>query len=186
MKNRNRIMYSFLFGMFKHKLGDPIQGVHVYLETEPGKKLVAFQETGGSGSVTFRHLDKGVYKIFAVLPQPEENQEANEKPQEESLLVAYHSKKNIAFFNNPPGYYTVKYSDIENLNNSNITPMFEQEQNEINPRLAIAKVEVTGKYGSLTLKVASLSQKKFQKRIDHYKEDADMAIIQNNPVSLKA
>jgi len=179
-------MYSFLFGMFNQKFGTPVRGVHVYLETEPGKKLVAFQGTGESGSVTFRHLDKGVYKIYTVLPQPEKNQEANVEPMEESFQVAYHSKKNIAFFNSPPGYYTVRYSDIENLNNSNITPMFEKEQNEINPRLAIAKLEVTGKYGSLTLKLASLSQKKFQKRIESYKQDADMAIIQNSPAPPKS
>lgn len=179
MKKINITTHSFLFGLFRHHYGHRVPGVSIYLETEPGKKLTAFQQTGEAGGVTFGHLDKGIYKIYLSLPQMEEQPEATKEPQESDLQVAYHSKKKRYFFQESQGYFTVEYSDVRNLSDSNITPMYEWEQVEINPRLLIAKIEVTGKFGKVTMKIASHSFKKFQKRINKYRQDAEMTVIRS-------
>lgn len=179
MKKINITANSFLFGLFRPHYGHRVPGVSIYLETEPEKKLTAFQQTGESGGVTFGHLDKGIYKIYLSLPQMKEKPKVTEKPEEPDLQVGYHSKKKRYFFQESHGYFTVEYSDVGNLNDSNITPMYEWEQAEMNPRLLIAKIEVTGKYGQVTMKIASHSFKKFQKRINKYRQDAEMTVIKS-------
>lgn len=168
---------KFLFGIFSSTPGTPVSGVQFHLETEPGKKLIAFQQTGESGSVTFAHIDKGVYKIYLEIPKLKGNSESNEVSPAVHFKVGYHSKKMILFFQNPTGNYMLKFLEAEKLAESNITPMHETESAEMNTRIAIGKIEVTEKYGKVSMKLSALSEKSFQKQIKKYEHDAGMALI---------
>ena len=174
LKNNKGI---FLFGIFSSTPGTPVSGVHFHLETEPGKKLVAFQQTGDSGSVTFAHIDKGVYKIYLEIPRQKTTPEKNKASSVVHFKVGYHSKKMILFFQNPTGNYMLNFLDAEKLAESNITPMHESESAEHNTRIAVGKAEVTGKYGKISMKLSALSENSFQKQIKKYEHDAGMALI---------
>lgn len=168
-----------LLGLFKSNPGTPVSKVRVYLETEPVKERIAYQQTGDAGSVTFAHLDKGVYKIYLEIPVQKENRVKNDQSAVANFQVGYHGKRKTLFFQNPSGNFMINFSDIEKLAESNITPMHETESAEFTARIAIAKLEVTGKYGSLTLKISALSELKFQKQIKKYEHEPGMAIISN-------
>jgi hypothetical protein len=165
------------FGLFKSNPGSPVSGAQIYLETEPGKKLIAFQQTGEAGGATFSHLDKGVYKIYLGIPKQKDGPEEKSESAAANFLVGYHSKKMLLFFQNPMGNFLVKFTDVEKLAESNITPMHETEGAELKARITICKLEVTGSYGKLALKLSALSEKKFQKQIKKYEQDAEMALI---------
>lgn len=166
-----------LFGLFKSNPGNPVSGAHIYLETEPGKKLIAFQQTGEAGGSTFSHLDKGVYKIYLEIPKQKDTLQEKSESATANFQVGYHSKKMILLFQNQLGNFLVKFTDVEKLAESNITPMHETEGAETNARIAICKMEVSGSYGKLALKLSALSEKKFQKQIKKYEKDAEMALI---------
>ncbi len=166
-----------LFGLFKSNPGSPVSGAQIYLETEPGKKLIAFQQTGDAGGATFSHLDKGVYKIFLEIPKQKDSLQDKSESAAANFLVGYHSKKMILLFQNPLGNFLVKFTNVEKLAESNITPMHETEGTESNARIAICKLEVNGNYGKLAIKLSALSEKKFQKQIKKYEQDAEMALI---------
>ncbi|MGC9355447.1 MAG: hypothetical protein ACP5D9_16480, partial [Mariniphaga sp.] len=155
----------------------PVAEVNVWLETEPGKKLIAFQQTGESGSVSFAYLDKGVYKIYLEIPVQKDTAVEHEVSAAANFQVGYHSKKMMLFFQNPSGNFIVNFSDAENLFESNLTPMHETESAESNSRVAICKFEVTGKYGKLSLRLSALSVRKFQKQLKKYEHDVGMALI---------
>ena len=174
VKNITGIVF---FGLFKSNPGNPVSGARVYLETEPGDKLIAFQQTGEAGGVTFSHLDKGVYKIYLEIPKQKDSLQDKSVSASVNFLVGYHSKKMYLFFQNPMGNFMVKFSDVEKLAESNITPMYETESAETYARITICKLEVTGSYGKLALKLSALSEKKFQKQIKKYEQDAEMALI---------
>jgi hypothetical protein len=177
MENKKVVTSLFLFGLLGSSRGEPVSEAGVYLETEPECNLVAFQETGESGSVTFAHLDKGVYKIYIDIPRQTGKLEVKETIMEDNLQVGYHSEKKLYFFHELQGYFTVRFSGLSKLANSNITPMHELETNKGKARIVIGKLEVDQKYGSLTLKLAAHTQKKFHKLIDKYANDAGMAVI---------
>ena len=174
IKNTSGIAF---LGLFKSNPGSPVSGVQIYLETEPGKKLIAFQQTGKSGSVTFAHLDKEVYKIYMKIPRQKENLEEKEESAAANYLVGYHSKKMLLFFQNPMGNFLLKFSDAEKMTDSKITPMHETESDELSARITVGKLEVTGKFGKISMKLSALSEKKFQKQIKKYEQDAEMALI---------
>ena len=176
IKNTSGIAF---FGLFKSNPGSPVSGAQIYLETEPGKKLIAFQQTGEAGGATFSHLDKGVYKIFLGIPKQKDSPQEKSESAPANFLVGYHSKKMILLFQNILGNFLVKFTDVEKLAESNITPMHETEGAEVNARITICKLEVSGNYGRLALKLSALSEKKFQKQIKKYEHEPGMAIISN-------
>jgi hypothetical protein len=177
MKTKKNKTEIILLGLFHSKPGSPVPGAKVWLETEPGKKLIAFQQTGESGSATFAFLDKGVYKIYLDLPLQKNSVIEHEASAVANFQVGYHSKKMLMFFQNPMGSFMLKFSDIEKMAESKITPMHETETTESNARIAICKFEVTGKYGKLSLRLSALSTSKFQKQLKKYDQDAEMALI---------
>ncbi len=162
--------------------GEHVRNAVVYLETEAGNLPVAFQKTGKSGGITFAHLDKGVYKLVMVLPQQAGKYARDYNEVQADIQVAYHSDKKIYFFQEAEGYFTIRFSGIKNLTDSNVTPMYEIQE-KANNRIITGKFEVDGKYGSVTMKISALKQKSFQKLVNKYKHDAEMAVIKGQQLS---
>lgn len=158
--------------------GEPVKEAVVYLETEKGNVPLAFQITGKAGGVTFAYLDKGVYKIVVALPQQKDKLAREENDIQEDFQVAYHNVKKIFFIQEPQGLFTIRFSESKHLAESGVTPMHELSQKD-NHRMVIGKFEVDGKFGSVSLKIAALKAKSFQKRIEKYKHDAAMSIIRD-------
>lgn len=167
-----------MFNFFKKYPGEPVKDAVVYLETEKGNVPLAFQITGKAGGVTFAHLDKGVYKIVVSLPEQKNKLSRQTDDIQEDFQVAYNSRKMIFFIQEPQGLFTLRFSDDENLADSNITPMHELVD-EDKHRIVIGKFEVDGNFGRVTLKISALKAKGFQKLVDKYKHDAGMSVIRN-------
>lgn len=177
METELKTKETILLGLFSSNPGSPVAGARVYLETEPGDKLIAFQQTGESGSITFAHLDKNVYKIYLEIPRQKEILEDKEMSAAANFQVGWHSKKMILLFQNPQGNFRIKFSELEKLDESDMTPMHETEVSETIARIAICKLSVPKNNGKVTLKLSALSTSKFQKQIKKYEHDAGMAII---------
>ncbi|HKJ79423.1 MAG TPA: hypothetical protein VKA10_07805, partial [Prolixibacteraceae bacterium] len=146
-------------------------------ETEKGNVPVAFQITGKAGGITFNHLDKGTYKLVVALPKQKGKLARQENDIQEDFQVAFHSGKKIYFIPEPQGLFTIRFSNSNNLE-STITPMHELSKKD-DHRMIIGKFEVGSKFGGITLKIAALKAKSFQRRINKFKHDAGMSIIRN-------
>ena len=55
--------------------------------------------------------------------------------------------------------------------------MHELDESQKKTRILIGKLEIVQKFGSLTLEFAAHSQRKFQKLIEKYRNDAGMSVI---------
>ena len=163
---------------FKNAPGEPVANAVVYLETEKDNVPIAFQITGKAGGVTFAYLDKGVYKIVVSLPQQKDKLSRQPNDIQENFQVAYHGSKKLFFIQEPQGLFTLRFSGMNNLVGSNITPMHEFSR-ENDQRIVIGKFEVDGKYGSVTMQISALKATTFEKFVVKYKHDADMSIILN-------
>ena len=176
MELKNSIIGLLSFGGGR---GERISGAQVILEAASGQERIAYQKTGDSGKVTFAHLDKGVYRILLDVPRQTGKLEVKEAWLGD-MQVGYHRDKKLFLFQEASGYFSVRFSKLEYLANSNITPMFEPEENYPNNLVLIGKLEVVHKYGSLTLELAAHTQRKFQKLTDKYKDDAAMSVIRKS------
>jgi hypothetical protein len=163
---------------FGGKPGNPVQEAAVFLEPEKGDVPVAFQLTGKSGGVTFAHLDKGKYKLVMTLPQ-QEGKLANKRLNlPGDFQFGYHNAKRKYFIREYKGFFMIRYSGIKNLSGSNIIPTFNTDEKNPN-RMVTAHFEVDNKFGAVTMEILALSEKKFRKLINKYKNDLKMTVIQN-------
>ncbi len=176
MENNNTITVLALFGGNK---GERVAGAGVYLDKGNADQLVAFQQTGESGKVTFSHLNKGIYTIILDIPRQTGKLEVKETWKGE-MQVGYHSEKKLYLFREATGYFSIRFSSLKNLANENITPMYEVVQSRRINGMVAGKIEVAHKTGSLTLELAAYSLKNFNKLIEKYKLDAGMSVIRKS------
>lgn len=164
---------------FMGNRGEKVSGARVFLETGTNSKKIAFQRTGESGKITFAHLDKGVYKILLDIPRQTGKLEAKEAWYGD-FQVGYHSEKKLFLFQEDSGYFSIRFSKLSNLANTNITPMYELEESQRKGRILIGKIEVIHKFGSFTMELTAHSKQKFEKLTIKYKDDAGMSVISNS------
>lgn len=153
-----------------------VRGAQIFLEAIADHEKLAFQKTGESGKATIAHLDKGIYALYLALPQQAGKMEAKEIMPDD-VQVGYHSEKKLLLFQNASGYFSVRFTKLSNLLNSNMTPMYEPDENFRSNRILIGKLEVIHKYGALTLEVTAHTQRKFMKLTNKYKDDIEMSVI---------
>lgn len=160
------------------KSGKPVYEAAVFLEPEKGDVPVAFQLTGKSGAVTFDHLDKGEYKIVLTLPDYHDKQTADKYGLPGDFQFGYHNSKKKYFIREANGFFMIRFSKLKNLSGANIIPTFKADDE--NPfRRVTAKFEVNGNFGGITMQIRTLSEKKFRKLINKYKNDMKMTVVQN-------
>ena len=176
MEGRNSIIAMLFFGGNR---GTKVQGANVYLESGANHQPVAFQQTGESGKITFAHLDKGVYRILLDIP-PQKGKLAAMEPWQGEIKVGYHSEKKMYLVQEDTGFFSVRYKNLNNLANKNVTPMYEVVTSLRESRVVIGKFEVDQKFGSISLTLAAHSQNKFHKLTEKYKNEAGMSVIRKS------
>ena len=165
------------------KPGKPVYEAAAFLEPEKGDVPVAFQLTGKSGKITFAHLDKGEYRIVLTLPEQERKYSIERLNLPGDFQFGYHNAKKKYFMRESNGFFMIHFSNLKNLSGSNIIPTFKTNDNNPN-QLVTAKFEVKENFGSITLQIRSLSEKKFRKLINKYKNDMKMTVVQNQTLTM--
>ena len=165
---------------FGSNRGSRVAGAKVYIESLNDSEKIAFQKTGESGKVTVAHLDKGIYKLVIELPPQTGKLEAKGLLPDD-IQVGYHNEKKLLLFQIKSGYFSIRFSKISNLTNNNITLMFEPDDTFRVNRITFGKLEVTNKYGAVTLEVSAHSAKRFARLTSKYKEDVAMTVIRKSP-----
>jgi hypothetical protein len=165
------------------KSGKPVNEAAVFLEPEKGDVPVAFQLTGKSGKATFNHLDKGAYKIVLTLPDLAEKHAGENLNLPGDFQFGYHNAKKKYFIREAGGFFMIRFSKLKNLAGSNIIPTFKTDDDNPFRRVA-AKFEVENNFGGITMQIRVLSEKKFRKLINKYKNDMKMTVVENQMVTL--
>ncbi len=166
--------------LFSGKPGKPVHGAAIFLESESSDVPIAFQITGKAGGATFAYLDRGKYKLAMTLPH-QSGKQANERLNlPGDFQFGYHNAKKKYFIRDYKGFFMIRYSGLKNLTGSNIIPTFNTDEKNPN-RMITAHFEVENKSGAITMEILALSEKKFRKLINKYKDDIKMTAIQNQP-----
>jgi len=140
---------------------------------------VAYQQTGNKGKVTFAYLSEGVYRIKIILPQQSRKYIRGKDRIDCKLQVGYHKGDKRYFLNEDEGCFTVEYSKLRDLENKNITPVYNLEYDNGNKEIEIGRFEVSGNKGSLTLSVMVQKPKRFRRMVEKVINDVEMIIIRN-------
>ncbi len=175
-----RIIYLFLLIVFSGSVvfaGEPVPGAEVFVEQEPDEEPIAFQQTGNSGTVTFGHLDKGIYRILITLPQQKGKLARGADKFDESIKSGFNTKKQSYLFHEKEGFFTVDFVNLKKIKESKINPVYKVEKNRNGKRIVIATFKVDGKIGEVTLKIEALTSKEFSSKVKKAKHDTALALI---------
>lgn len=178
MRTLISLIVIFILATFFSIAGEPVPGAEVYIEQETGKEPIAFQQTGDSGTASFAYLDKGVYRVYLVLPRQRGKLAGGDEKVECDLMAGYHADKKTYFLQQPEGYFTVQFSGFKKLAASGFAPGFGDRSRGSN-RILVGTFEVDGNNGSITLAIEAETAKTFAKNVMKVKHDAAMSAIRN-------
>ncbi len=176
------ITFLFVFIVFTVSVtfaGEPVPGAEVFVEQEPDEEPIAFQKTGNSGTVTFGHLDKGMYRILITLPQQKGKLARGADKFDENTKSSYNTKKQSYLLHEKEGFFSVDFVNLKKIKDSKINPVYKVEKNRNGKQIVIATFKVDGKIGEITLKIEALTSKEFSSKAKKVKNDTAKAVIRN-------
>ncbi len=159
------------------KPGEPVPDVDIIIEQEGYSSPVAFQKTGDNGKATFSNLSRGVYRIKIILPQQSGKLIKGKNDIDCQLVAGYHNDKHEYYIRGDEGFFTVDYSKLKKVANKNITPVYNQGNDQPGKVIEVGKFEVTGNNGSISMEFNAQKPKTFEKMVSHIRDDAGMVTI---------
>ncbi len=156
--------------------GEPVPGAEIYVE-QTNNEPIAFQRTGNDGTITFAHLDKGIYVIYAVLPKQTGKLVRDREKIKCDLQAGYHSEKKVYYLQEPQGFFNLSFEDLKKV--KRIEPQYERQAGRGNPRIFIGEFEIENDGGQITLKTEALTPKEFEKSVEKARHDVALNAIRN-------
>ncbi|NPA37561.1 MAG: carboxypeptidase regulatory-like domain-containing protein [Chlorobi bacterium] len=172
------IIFGFVFTSFLFA-GEPVPGAEIIIEQEPAGDPVAYQITGSSGTATFAHLDKGVYRICVILPKLEGKLIKGSDKVKTDTKSVYNSEKRTYYIREPQGFFAVKFDGIKRIAGANIAPVYEKVKSAGEQKLFIGRFTVSEDSGEITIKVEGITPKEFQSKASKVMHDAAKTTINN-------
>ncbi len=179
MKKILFIGFLLTFTTFLIFAGEPVPGAEVFAEQEPDDEPIAFQQTGNSGTVTFDHLDKGFYRILIVLPKQKGKLARNVDKFDDGFKSGYNTDKKTYLLHEKEGFFALKFDNFKRVKDSNIKPVYKIEKDRNGERIVVARFEIDGKIGEITLSIEALTSKEFASKAKKIKHDTAKAVINN-------
>ena len=119
--------------------------------------VVAYQQTGEKGKVSFKHLDEGANQIVLVIPQ-QDRKLLREKPKHRTLTKATFNPKNKTYYyQGEEGFFAVKLSNLSKIDKNTFSSVFREVRDEDENKIIIARFFVNNKGGDLTLNIEAIS-----------------------------
>jgi len=172
------VILSFIFTSFLFA-GEPVPGAEIIIEQEPAGDPVAYQITGSSGTATFAHLDKSVYRICVILPKLEGKLVKGSDKVKTDLRSVYNTDKKTYYIREPQGFFTVKFDGFKRVAGANVSPAYETVRSYGKEKLLIARFTVSDDLGEITVKIEGITPKEFQSKVTKTKHDTAKSVINN-------
>lgn len=157
--------------MFSIFSGKPAVKARVYLEKGAQKELIAFQQTGEKGEVSFGHLDAASYRLLIIFPQ-QEGKYIQEKPKHQTLTKAtYNPKNKTYYYQGIEGYFSIKFSGISKIDGENFNAVYKEERGEEVNRHCITEFGAHKNGASISLQIKAITASNFKKAADKIGQD---------------
>lgn len=146
--------------------GKPLSNAKVYLQRGAGKEIVAYQQTGDQGKVTFQHLNAGSYQLLVEFPQ-QEGKYIREKPKHTTLTKAtFNARTGIYYYQGLEGYFSVKISGLKKMKEENFKAVFREKETEEGVQILIAQFQSDRNGAHVSVLVNVLTAAQFKKATD--------------------
>ena len=157
--------------------GRPAEKAEIYLEK--GTELIAYQQTGEKGKVSFNHLDAGSYRLLVIFPQ-QDGKYIKEKPKHRSLTKAtYNSRNKTYYYQGKEGFFAIHFSGISNIKSENFQAVYKEERDEEDTDNLIILFGAHRNNASVKISVSAITAAQFQKASEKAGTDISTLSIPN-------
>ncbi len=168
------ILFVALLSIFG---GRPAEKAEIYLENGTG--LIAYQQTGEKGKVSFGHLDAGSYRLLVIFPQ-QEGKYIKEKPKHRSLTKAtYNPRNKTYYYQGKEGFFAIHFSGISNVKSENFQAVYKEERDEEETYNLIVQFGAHRNNASIKISVAAITAAQFKKASEKAGTDISTLSIPN-------
>lgn len=172
-----KILFFILITGFPFFAGKKTPGAGLFLESGSGREMIAFQESGEQGKVSFRFLDAGVYRLLIEFPQ-QTGRWIEEKPRHSTLAKAsYSPQKKTYYYQGREGYFAIKFSGLKKIEPDNFQPVFREIRQEDRDQINVLQFKTRNRGGQINILVKTLTAAQFKRKAEKAENDISLLSI---------
>lgn len=152
-----------------------MQDAVVIIENIRSSELVAWQQTGGNGKVTFQHLDEGNYRLLLEFPQLEGKWLRENRRHRVLTKASYNPKNKTYYYQGEEGYFSVKFSKIRRIESESFKAAFREIRMEDNNEYLVARFQTNKNGAQISVLVKKITAAQFKRAVE--KIDRDISQI---------
>ena len=151
--------------------GKPVNNARIFLETNGGRKLVAFQETGSQGKAGFKFLDAGNYQLLIEFPQ-QEGKWLKEKQRNSTFTKAsYNPKTKTYYYQGEEGFFLVKIRGTKKIDNETFKSVFREKRTDEGLQIIISQFQAKNKGAQISIIINVITAAQFKRFTDKIQRD---------------
>lgn len=155
--------------------GKNVSKAKIYLEQSNKRQLIAFQQTGESGKVSFKYLDPGTYSLIAEFPQ-QEGKMVRERPRYSVLTkAAFNQKNKTCYYQGMEGYFSIKIKGLRSSEFERFNPMFRERRGEEGDQILFAQFQALKENAQISLVIKALTDAQYKRAVE--KAGNDLSLI---------
>lgn len=172
-----RIMLILLAAIWPFAPGAPVQDAVVMLETRRSNEIIAWQQTGENGKITFNHLDAGSYNLLLQFPQLEGKWIKQKGRQRVLTKATYNQKNKTYYYQGDEGYFSMKFSKIKKINSEAFKTVFQELRTDEGFRHLVAHFKTDKNGAGISVSVKKLTAGQFKRQTEKTEHDISMISI---------
>lgn len=172
-----RLFIVLLASAFFIFSGKPAKDAKVILEDSSGKKVIAFQNVGEKGKVTFQGLDEADYRLLVVFPQQKGKWVRNSSKFRTLTKANYNPNTKTYFYQGDEGFFSVKFSGLKKINNENFKAVFREKKGGDETPIVISEFRTKRGGGQLSLSVKAITPSAFKRSVEKIGNDISLFSI---------
>ena len=172
-----KIFLFLLIALFPFISGNRTPGAVVSLESDREKNLVAFQQTGEKGKVSFAYLDAGNYQLFIEFPWQKESR--NERKRRFSTLskAAFDIRSKTYYYQGKEGYFSIRFSGLKKIEPESFLPVFREVNRDEFTQINILRFQTAKNGGQIKAVVKTLTPGQYKRKTEKAGNDISMLSI---------
>lgn len=157
--------------------GKPAKDAKVILEDGAGKKVIAFQNVGEKGKVTFQGLDEADYRLLVVFPQQKGKWTRSSDKYRTLTKANYNPNTKTYFYQGDEGYFSVKFSGIKKIDSEDFKAVFREKRGDDETLIVISEFQTKRGGGQIALTVKAITPSAFKRSVEKIGNDISLFSI---------
>lgn len=146
--------------------GKSVENALFILENVNETEVVAFQKTGETGKVSFKHLNAGTFRIVIEFPQQNGKWIKTKRRFNNLTKASFNPQNKTYYYQGTEGFFSIKIENTRRIDPKSFNPVFREIRSENGNPINILQFESRNRGAFISLKIKVLTAAQFN-RLTH-------------------